>query len=54
MTASEFIEYNVESHLRGDVQKVNLSERELVDHHRSHGVEDDLESAEESLPKDRI
>lgn len=42
----------VKSDLYYDVDKVDLCERKLIDHHWAKGVEEDLEGAEEGLAKD--
>lgn len=44
----------VKNDLSNDIQEVNLGQGQLVHHHRTNGVEKDLEGAEEGLAKDRI
>lgn len=43
----EFDKYIVECELRKDVEQVDAGKRNLVNHHGSKRVEEDLESAEE-------
>ena len=44
----------VEEYLRADIQEVDARERYFEDEDRSHGIEDDLEGAEEGLAKDGV
>ncbi len=47
-------EQEVKSYLRHDVQEVDMGQWQLVHHHRTNGVEEDLKGAEERLAKDRV
>lgn len=44
----------VEQELDSNVEGVDLGQRDLVDHHRSQSVEQDLECAEKGLAGDRV
>ena len=50
----EVEESKVECKLDGNVEVVNVGQGNTVDSHRSEGVEEDLESAEESFAENRI
>ena len=47
-------EEEIESELSDDVEEVDLGQWELVDHHGTEGVEEDLEGAEEGLAEDGV
>ena len=51
MAADCLIDEGVKGELRGDVQEVQGGERQLVDEHGPQRVEEDLEGAEEGLPR---
>lgn len=44
----------VEDNLHNDIDKMDPGEGELVDHHWTNGIKEDLKGAEECLPEDRI
>ena len=44
----------VEEYLRADIQEVDARERYFEDEDRSHGIEDDLEGAEEGLAQEGV
>lgn len=49
-----FYEDEVEEDLGGDVEEVDRGERDGVHEDGSHGVEEDLEGAEEGFAQDRV
>jgi hypothetical protein len=52
--AGEVKEGGVEADLGGDVEGVDLGDRDAVDGHGPDGVEEDLEGAEEGLAEDGV
>ena len=52
--ACVFHEEVVEEDLGEDVEEVELGKRDLVDHHGTESVEEDLEGAEEGLAEDGV
>ena len=47
-------DHYVKGDLAGQVERVDVRERQLEDRHRSEGIKQDLEGAEERLAQDRI
>lgn len=54
VSAGVLDETDIKSDLHGDIEEVQVRQRDLVDHHWAQRVEEDLEGAEEALPEDGV